>query len=413
MRCAIIIFSLLFFTQSSFAVEPYYTIVPIGGLLAVFIIAIFYMASQFLQNPQLEAWTKNELKELMIAGITISIVYVAMSVSTGELLGTITGYADKSDLISGIETKFNEFENALLNDYNHLIKASNRFGMLSSYTYSQSAGFIIMFGKTDAPLLGAGGMMQSLSILASSASNGILIYEAMKIFLKFFFDTSINYLLPIAFVFRMLPFTRKIGGTLIALALAGVFIFPFSMVLAATVHDSVGVTHSQMTSPDFEKITLKLDNRITEMCTDSTLRLLVSLSEYGWWAMICPIYCSIFAAACGPGAPACFAACIPPTPGGICFSSYVYPLYNYIQTAYSIASSIALVTSARNVVPNVESSGVIFDILTNKLIVPVSVAASLPLMEVVLVGALTVVGARSLSSALGGDIAISGLERLI
>ncbi len=406
-----IAFLLLLFISFVSAANGYYDIVPIGGMLATFIIAISYMASQIFQNHQLEAWAKNEWKELIIAGITIGFIYAAISVSIGGLLGTMTGYADKSNLISGVEGKINEFENALINDYNQLIKASNRLGMLTSYSYSQSAGFIITFGIVNAPLLGANGMMQTLSMLAASTSNGILIYEAMKIFLKFFFDAAINYLLPIAFVFRIMPFTRKIGGTLIALALTGIFIYPFSMVLATTIHDSVGISHSQLNSEDFNKITLKLDRKITQMCTNDALRLLVSLSELGWWAMICPIFCAAICALAGPGFAACFWPCIAPFTGG-CWGS-TYSLYIYTQTAYSIASSIALVTSAHNVVPTAESSGVIFDILTNKLIVPVSTAASIPIMEAVLVGALTIVGARSLSAALGGEAAISGLERMI
>lgn len=425
----------------------YYGMVPVAALLAASIVAVAYMLSHLLQNSQMESWAKIEWKELVIAGITVALAYSAISVSQGAILGATAGYYSESALVSSIEAKFNSMTANFTNDYYHVIKTGHRLGMLSSYFYTKAGGYIFNFGVSNSPYIGVGGgLLQTVTILAGNLSTGILIYHTMVLFLKFFFSTAITYILPLGLALRLIPFTRSIGGTLIGLALAGIFVYPFAMVFAAEIHDSIGIGHSQLTSDDFESMRLKLSSFLVELCTNDYIRIFTSINEWGWWLIICIPYCAIeYAvnmATCsanyglctipctGPQAGLCLTACTTvyttcqetafttfdlcwPPITGLCWD-YSYQFYNDVQKALMNAASVVLVTSSGDISNAMGANGgELYDIVMDKLVIPVSGASAVPIMEGVFVGALTIVGARALSSALAGEMSIPGLERLI
>lgn len=404
---------LLVFFSLSFAATVDYSIVPTSAMIAVFLVGGAYMFSQLLQNSQLEAWSKSEWKELILAGITVSLVLAAVSaVGMEQILATITGYQSSNSFINAVENRFQGFTNNLTTDYIHTIKVANRLGMVSSYSYTRAGGYIFYFSQLSGPFVGTSGLMQSLAILAGNLSNALMVYQAMLIFLKFFFNTSIEIILPIGLAMRFIPFTRRVGGTLIALALAGIFIYPFSMVLVAEIHDNIGVQHSQLTPTDLEKFTMNLPSSLTELCTNDFIRFFTSFNEWGWWLTICLPYCKLHCAASAE--PTCFNLCFTPL-SGICWNAISFPFFNLVQTTLLVSTSIVQVAEAQHITNalNGGNIGIMFDIVTNKLVIPVGNAASVPIMEAVLVAALTIVGARSISAALGGEIAIVGLERLV
>ncbi|MDD5337092.1 MAG: hypothetical protein PHS02_01265 [Candidatus ainarchaeum sp.] len=395
---------LLLLLPLSFAAGEY-AIVPVAAMFTVFIIALSHMLSQPLHNPQLEAWAKNEWKELIIAALTVGLVYSAVSIYGNTILGLTTGYPDSTSLMSGVETSFTGFQSSLMNDYADTIRVAQRLGMLTSYSYSMSGGFIMYFAQVNGPYVGISGLMQSLSVLASNISTGILVYEAMILFMHFLFNVSIQAILPIGFALRFIPFTRKIGGTLLGLAIAGIFAYPFAMALTAGIHDNVNVQHSLITADDLEKLSLHLPSFLTSLCTNDFIRIFTSLSEWGWWAIICSVFCLSHLAAYW----ACFAPIV-----GTCWVGISYNFYQATQMALMLASSSAMVAASQGMQNAIgANAGVIHDIVMNHLIIPVSSASALPTMEAVFVGGITILVARSLSGALGGELAIAGLERLI
>ncbi|MFA5076832.1 MAG: hypothetical protein WC488_00170, partial [Candidatus Micrarchaeia archaeon] len=251
------------------------------------------------------------------------------------------------------------------------------------------------------------GLMQSLSVLASNISTGILVYEAMILFMRFLFSISITAILPIGFALRFIPFTRKIGGTLLGLAIAGIFAYPFAMALAAEIHDNVDVQHSMITAEDLGKVSLHLPSFLVGLCTNDFIRVFTSLSEWGWWAIICIPLCLACCLLTG------LWHCLAPI-AGWCWWGISYQFYNFTQMALMLVSSAAMVSASQRMQSAIGAdAGAIHDIVMNHLIIPVSSASALPIMEAVFVGGFTILVARSLSSALGGELAIAGLERLI
>ena len=388
-----------------------YSIVPAGAMIGVLIVALAYMAANVLQNSQMEAWAKSEWKELIISGLIVFFVYGAVSAHLGQILWSTTGYPDSSSLVTMVEGRFGTFENDLYKDYYDVIRVAQRLGMITSYSYTATGGYIFYMGKMDGPYIGTSGLMQSLAILSGNLSNGILVYEAMILFLKFFFQISAGVILPLGLALRFLPFTRKAAATIIGLALAGIFLYPIAMVLAAEIHDNIGVQHSLITPSDLDRITIKLPQDLVQMCTNDAIRSFTQMSEWGWWAAICTPYCLISCA--GPQFAACFPPCFMPIKG-TCWNAISYPFYNWVQTGFMVGASISLVSASQAIENAIGTDpGVIFDIINNHLVIPLGVASSLPIMEAVFVAAITIVGARSLSAALGGEIAIVGLERLV
>ncbi|MBU0586338.1 hypothetical protein KJ780_02405, partial [Candidatus Micrarchaeota archaeon] len=404
-----------------------YGIVGIAGMLTVLLIALLYMVSQYIQSPQLEGWARAEIRELIIAGITISIILSATVFSTGAITQVLTG-KDPVNLISDVDGAFTVFKTALMNDYQDLVKIANRLGLIIAYTYSASIGspvyIAIFFGNTTTPYMGGSALMQQLSVLAGSIANGIMIYSAMTLFMKFFYYLSSDFILPIGLALRFIPFTRKIGGTMIGLALAGLFVYPIAMALVAELHTNIALTtplHSQMTSADFAKLELNLPSYLTMFCTNDFIRMFVNINEFGWWFILCtPIclaYAAIAASSCATGYAACFAtffwACWQPFYGS-CWQIVAGYFYPGVQTALFVTSTVAAIVQSEHLA-NIAGRNLdaLFDIIMDKFIIPVSRATAIPVMEAVLVGGLTIVGARALSAVLNGEVAISGLERLI
>ncbi len=426
------------------------TLAGMAGLVAAGVLAITYMVSKFGEDSQLEAWVKMELQELITAGVVVSIVY-AFVLGSNVVLPALTGTADPGCAAingDGSGPGINAAIDKLVVDYKDTIRVANRLGMVSSYFYTKTMGFIFYFGTMAAPYQGMGGMRLALTQLSNTLSNGIIVYETIKVMYAFFTNPAIyEALFSLGFALRMLPFTRKVGGMLIALGVAAIILFPYSMYVVNKLHnqienDALSATstvklHSQVTAGDLDRINLKLSSFLTTMCSNDFIRIFTSLNEWGWWAVFCTPYCLVISATdvlipwmsqCPSYVlPAAIAACIARAWAeffsyfaecmipidGMCWP-ISYSIYNGIQTAFQLASSIALVTSSKQIEGAIGGNVTeIYDIVMVKLVGPVGLAASMPLMEAGLIGIIVMAGARGLSDVFGGDVQIAGIGRLV
>jgi hypothetical protein len=385
-----------------------YALVPIGAVLGIAIIWLAHTLGSLTANPQLEAWSKNEWKDLVVSLITVSLVYGLVSFQLGSILGTTTGYsADKNAFMQSITAKYTQFKSDLLADYEMAIRVAQRIGMVTSYSYNVSGGYIIFMANSNAPFLGATGLRQAINQLGYNMSTGILTYEALIVFMKFFFTLASESILPLGLALRMIPFTKRVGGTIMAISLAGIFFFPYAMALTADLHDAVKVTHAKdsFTYADLDKLTLKLPSFLAFLCTNTFIRFFTNLSEWGWWLILCLPICLTHLLA--------FYACFAPYVGW-CWNGISFPAYNYTQLAMMVTSSIALIAQSKSITNNLGTDpGTMYSIVMDKLVVPVSTAATVPIMEAVLVCGITILAARGLSGILGGEMTLGGIERLV
>lgn len=433
----------------SFALAPDPSVLGpagIAGVLGGAIIGLLYMLSKVFQDASLEAHAKELLRELAAGAVVVFVVYCLVFGSL-DLLPILTGQPDVGAIVVD---KLDNYTEALAKDYEMAIKVTNRVGMVSSYFYSRTLGYIFYFGAMQSPYQGMAGLRIALTHLANEMGNGIMMYETMKM-LQYFFSAISSLIFAIGFALRMIPFTRKAGGMVMAIGFAAAVLYPYAVYLATLLHDQIisdaesgGVKiHSQVTAGDLDKITLDLPDFLVEVCTNDFIRIFTSLNEWGWWAIICIPYCTILlvscisiamstcaaeASACLVGYAACYAACFIPQLSscysqfyncivpvfGTCWNTISYRFYTGVQAAFVLASTIAAVTASKQIEGAIGGNvGEIYDIVMQRLVLPVSAAAALPVMEAVFVGIIVIVGARALSGIFGGEIQIAGLGRLV
>lgn len=410
----------------SFALAPDPSVLGpagIAGALGGAIIGLLYMLSKAFQDPSLEAHAKELLRELAAGAVVVFIVY-GLVFGSLDLLPILTGQPDVGSIVVD---KLDGYTEALAKDYEMAIRVTNRVGMVSSYFYSKTFGFIFYFGAMQSPYQGMAGLRIALTHLANEMGNGIIMYETMKM-LQYFFSAISSLIFAIGFALRMIPFTRKAGGMVMAIGFAAAVLYPYAAYLATLLHDQIisdaesgGVKiHSQVTAGDLDKITLDLPDFLETMCTNDFIRLLASLNEFGFWLVFCTPFCAIFCAITCIGATvgwaACFAncfwACWPPFYGWCWDISN--NIYSGLMMAFQVATTIAAVAASKQIEGAIGGNvGEIYDIVVQRLVLPVSAAAALPVMEMVFVGIIVIAGARALSGIFGGEIQIAGLGRLV
>lgn len=427
------LFFLLISNSFALAPDPNVLILAlIAGVISLLFVAIMFMLANFLQDPSLEAHAKENLKEIFIGAITVLVVYIALVGS--DLLFILTGQTYQQ-IETYVTQKLDSYINALKADFESTIRVGHRVTMVTSYFFSKSAGFIFFFGSSQSPYAGLSGLRSSLYRLANDIITGILIYETLKMLLTFFGSFS-WYIFAFGFMLRMFPFSKKLGGILIALGISVSILFPYSLYISTLMHDKILeearakqiLIHSQITAADLDRISLRLPNLLEKICTNEWIRWFTSLNEWGWWLILCPPFClgyatficTISCTGATIGFAACFAACFPKEflscimpIKGLCWQWISYPFFTTVTSAFSMFISIALVSAGKRLESSLGDPSQIYSIVMSKLIIPGNIAAVLPIMELVLVLAFVIVGARALSSVLGGELFIAGLGRLV
>ncbi|MFN3909799.1 MAG: hypothetical protein ACK4J0_01020 [Candidatus Anstonellaceae archaeon] len=119
----------------------------------------------------------------------------------------------------------------LLDMYISLIAFEMVIGPVSTFGFSVYLPEYVLAG-TDislAPLSGLNLISESLIFLSNLVSFGLVNIIVQKITLKFIYVSMLTFVLPIGITFRCLPFLRKTGSSIIALALVAYFIYPISL----------------------------------------------------------------------------------------------------------------------------------------------------------------------------------------
>jgi len=229
-----VVFVLLLLATVSFStfLDDLQYALPIVIMIMVLLLMSALMLSRTLSLPQLEAWVKTEIRELIIAAILFIIIY---SVFAGADLyvGMLTGQEDyKTMTLVFTNNMITEAKEAYLD----VMMANHYLGIVSGY-YSSTTVDLWYAGVTfsGSPYSGFSIFMTGLSRAAQGLTTVIFIYTAISLFLEFFITLGPK-LLVLAFVFRFIPFTRKLGTTLIALLIGAYILFPVSLVLVQNFH---------------------------------------------------------------------------------------------------------------------------------------------------------------------------------
>jgi len=371
-------------------------VVPGIILITAIFIAIMFAVSDMLASPSLAAWTKSELREL-VAGVLLVVIIYSLFITSKGVSTAITGTEDYVGLSvhiidNMIENKTSGYDTA----YKNIIRAATRIRIGASYgPYLTVPLWYFSLLYSSAPLSGISIMLIPLGSATQGLTNVIFIYEGLRLLILFFDATVPSIILPLALAIRIIPFTRRAGNTLIAISLAAIVLLPFSVILAGEVNKLID--YPDVTIPNINK--LDANSWLMELpsifCDQPAIRFPLSLTEWGFSAVVC-LPAIVF--------PPAYAACVP------FVAQVVYPLIIEIVKLVQLGLLVMWLAGAETIGYGWadDVADVLLPFLQN-----VNNVVLVGYLDFILIAIITVSGARSISTALGGEWYLAGVERLI
>ena len=264
-------FTFVLLTGLSFATDACQTdfisntqYVGMALILTVVLISLAYMASQITQSEKLEVWAKDELFQLLLSVVLVTLV-------AGLAIGACTFSKDYMEFVTG-PTGYTG-ASPFLNAYHYLDSLINRQGVslaksiVKSGINEQLKGTKYVFWGL--PLTGGCGIAYEASRKARAQEYELLVdlmmpamvsLELQKNLLMFAETMGMAVLLPFAVVLRIIPFTRDAGNFLIALSLGVYVVLPATYVLNAYAagDPTAGIT----SDPTFRQVEGKIGDPI-------------------------------------------------------------------------------------------------------------------------------------------------------
>lgn len=224
----------------------FYDFVPVAGMLAVIhilFVSLIYMVSKALSNENLLAFSRHEFAQAIYSAVIIGSVITTIAIVNNLFCihlsenGLFSGACDSDiGLIAHVKVARAHL-GELYNNVRVLAK-----GALRGFDWTATSS-----GTT----IGIG--IISLSPLKYSAIHSFIYGESFTIltdallFVKLqelFMLIHTAYFFPVMFnlglVFRMMPFTRKLGGLLMGISLSLFFVLPYMYILSQVVLESAG-----------------------------------------------------------------------------------------------------------------------------------------------------------------------------
>ena len=391
-------FLLFLFPGSLFAVDPLdlRLAVPVVAILSIIFISLSTMLAHTLSDSRLEAWVKNELREVLAGVLLVAIITGALA-GSNSIVSTLAG--GTGEPISQARIILDGLENNYHAVFANLIRISTRLRMAVSFYPSMNIPILfVAINYATNPLSGIGAMLQPISIAAQGSSTMIFLLEAIRALLVFVQAVGPTVILPLSFIFRLLPFTRKLGNTLIAVSFGAMLFFPVSILLMGQFNSALG--------RDFPAPHINLD-AITStpgvltvgqgFCNALPLRLMLQLTEPLFGSVACsPLLLTPFTA---PAFPLCSAI----------MSYIVYPL---LVAAFEITFAVFLLVWLADINSAVSYANSVFDAVY-PFLKDVGNLVFVGYLDIILIFIIVFTGIRSLSVVLGGESYMAGIQRLI
>ncbi len=216
-----------------------HALVPTTGLLltiSAFLAALFYLYSKFTENPQLEAWAKLEVAEIIN---TLAILVVTVMLIKAFCVTPVTFFAPHLAAVDSDFTHMNMFSAAvsLLESFADNCKLAIKVTM----TLQGILSLMCLVGVNMSPI-GMGVSVTPLrpimDVISASFSMAYMVMSLGYItviaqihVLNLTQMLFISFLLPIGFALRSFTPTRKFGGSLIALGLVFIIFYPILVIL--------------------------------------------------------------------------------------------------------------------------------------------------------------------------------------
>ena len=223
--------------------SEYFNWGPAVGLAVVitfFIIALAYIASQFMRRMDWEIWAKTEIYQAAISVfIVINLAFfatLACNVSS-ELTSAATGgrYSDP------FTVSYNFINDLLLHEALPSWFELNTMARVLEYEAAMVRGVGVFggFGVTYRPFIGYDAISRNIDILSDIIGMFYASIVVQRIGLSLIQATAFNLLLPIGVIMRTFPLTREAGSFLMATAVGFYVVFPLMYVMNAALTEII------------------------------------------------------------------------------------------------------------------------------------------------------------------------------
>ncbi|MEM3030130.1 MAG: hypothetical protein QXH27_00190 [Candidatus Micrarchaeia archaeon] len=226
--------------QTTWGGEAFWFSIALTAVAISFLfVAIAYMLSELLRSPELQAWAKNELAEAAVSALMVGLVFSSLTV-----LNTIV-----SDMTGGYShiglgyAYLSETLNDLTRVYTRLLTLDagiGTLGTMGTVLYPQLFGIPIgttMPNVGISPLVGLTMVNGMIVKIADAAALTIVNLMAQQALLEFIYEQFFTFFLPFGLILRTFSLTRKLGSTIIALAISGYVVFPLTLALNKGIYE--------------------------------------------------------------------------------------------------------------------------------------------------------------------------------
>jgi hypothetical protein len=195
------------------------------------ILAFIYVWGALFRNPQLHAYVKSELYEIFVSAILIVLLFSLVGAMNTMTVGAFLPAELLPDDVAPSDTVYmatakyyekvdNEMAGWLEINYYFSVYIDQ---MASVTPYARPLGV----GLVASPMAGlASPIKQLLYNMSVALSIAFVINHAQLVVYVFSLAAFLKYYLPAGFFLRCFTPTRRIGGTLIGVAVAFLFVFP-------------------------------------------------------------------------------------------------------------------------------------------------------------------------------------------
>ena len=213
--------------------SPLNPIIAAALSLSLLAIILYYLFSRLISSSQLEAFAREEFSQfiftvLMLASFVFFSLFLSTLTSTIVCGGSSCSHIDLALYSLGV------MEKALASTYVRLYGYEFTIGLLSTVGFNIPLPVmpITMVWVSVSPFSGLEPVSNALVTIIESIGYLFGLAYGREMLVYFFRDITPTVLLPLGFAMRALPFSRKTGSSIIAIAFAGYFAYPLSILLS-------------------------------------------------------------------------------------------------------------------------------------------------------------------------------------
>jgi len=230
--------------------------IPFALLISYLIVALAFMASKVFSSREAETWAKIELREVLISTVYALLIlsfFPFFNVLIDEFSKTYNGVPHEKMFEQLLDTSFKPIQSTI--QYLFTFSTLNWIGWTPS-----AVGGILPYAPPIPPLSSPSAVHISSSYIYDGKSflNFFslfahtfipIVFSAMvsimgQIVILNFFEKTLFIFVGLALALRSFTFTRKMGGTLLAVILGVFFLFKLLLVIESSVYLNMGLDQS-------------------------------------------------------------------------------------------------------------------------------------------------------------------------